>query len=75
MIILGDFKHVTMEKTLTNFIQFVNYPPRENNLDLLYANVQNAYSSSPLPPLGRSDHNLVYLNSCYVPMVKILYIL
>ena len=28
-------------------------------LDLLYVNVKDAYCSSALPPLGRSDHNLV----------------
>lgn len=36
-------------------------------LDLLYANVKNAYGCSALPPLGRSDHNLVYIRSVYVP--------
>ncbi|KAI3352035.1 hypothetical protein L3Q82_020850 [Scortum barcoo] len=36
----------------------------------LYANTAGAYSSSPLPPLGRSDHNLVHLRPVYTPMVK-----
>ncbi|KAI3366512.1 hypothetical protein L3Q82_000642 [Scortum barcoo] len=44
---------------------------RDNKtLDLLYANTAGAYSSSPLPPLGRSDHNLVHLRPVYTPMVK-----
>ncbi|XP_030581547.1 uncharacterized protein LOC115777725 [Archocentrus centrarchus] len=69
--ISGDFNHVTMEKTLSNFTQYVNCPTREERtLDLLYANVKDAYSCSPLPPLGRSDHNLVKLSSRYVPLVK-----
>ncbi|KAI3376224.1 hypothetical protein L3Q82_016727 [Scortum barcoo] len=37
---------------------------------LLYANTAGAYSSSPLPPLGRSDHNLVHLRPVYTPVVK-----
>ncbi len=69
--ISGDFNHVTMVKTLPNFTQYVNCPTREERtLDLLYANVKDAYSSSPLPPLGRSDHNLVHLSPSYVPLVK-----
>ena len=39
-------------------------------MDLLYANAKDAYSSSPLPPLGRSDHNLVHLLPAYIPVVK-----
>ena len=29
-----------------------------------------AYTSTSLPPLGRSDHNLVLLTPCYVPLVN-----
>ena len=36
----------------------------------MYANIKDAYISSSLPPLGRSDHNLVHLKPCYVPLVK-----
>lgn len=44
---------------------------RENKtLDLLYANVKEGYSSTPLPPLGRSDHNIVYLKPLYTPHVQ-----
>lgn len=39
-------------------------------LDLLYANATDAYSSTALPPLGRSDHNLVYFQSMYLPAVQ-----
>lgn len=38
-------------------------------MDLLYANIKNAYTSSLLTPLGRTDHNLVHLISNYTPMV------
>ncbi|XP_049927755.1 uncharacterized protein LOC126407114 [Epinephelus moara] len=69
--ISGDFNHVTMATTLPTFTQYVSCPTREERtLDLLYANAKDAYSCSPLPPLGRSDHNLVHLNPCYVPLVK-----
>lgn len=71
IVISGDFNHVNMNNTLTNFTQYVRCHTREERiLDLLYANVKDAYSSSSLPPLGRSDHNLVYINPCYVPLVK-----
>lgn len=60
--ISGDFNNVTMDKTLSNFTQYVDCPTREEiTLDLLYANVKEAYSC---PPPGRSDHNLVNLSSC-----------
>ncbi|KAI4873724.1 hypothetical protein NFI96_000464 [Prochilodus magdalenae] len=60
-----------MARTLPNFTQYVDCPTREERtLDLLYANVKDAYSCSPLPPLGGSDHNLVNISSKYVPQVK-----
>lgn len=56
--ILGDFNHVSMDKTVPSFTQFVNCPTREERiLDLLYANVNDAYSSSPFSPLGRSEES------------------
>ncbi|KAI4903434.1 hypothetical protein NFI96_017561, partial [Prochilodus magdalenae] len=43
---------------------------RDNTiLDLFYDNTKEAYNSSPLPPLGRSDHNLVHLLPVYKPLV------
>ena len=39
-------------------------------MDLLYANVKEAHSSSSLPPLGESDHNLIHLETTYRPLVK-----
>ncbi|KAL0151264.1 hypothetical protein M9458_053455 [Cirrhinus mrigala] len=69
--ISGDFNHINLDKTLPTFTQFVNCPTREGRIiDLLYANERDAYSSSPLPPLGRSDHNLIHLTPFYVPLVK-----
>ena len=63
MAILGDCDHVTMATT-----QYLKCPTREERtLDFLYANAKDAYSCSPLPPLRRSNHNLVHLKPCYVP--------
>ena len=71
IIISGDFKHVSIKKTIPKFTQYVTFTTREEKtLDQLYANVKDAYTSTSLPPLGRSDHNLVRLTPCYVPLVK-----
>ncbi|KAI3372637.1 hypothetical protein L3Q82_023110, partial [Scortum barcoo] len=72
LLITGDFNHLPCLPLSTNFHQYVNCCTIRDNktLDLLYANTAGAYSSSPLPPLGRSDHNLVRLLSVYTPMVK-----
>ena len=69
--ISGDFNHITLDSTLTNFYQFVDCPTRKNRtIDLMYANVRDAYSATPLPPLGKSDHNLVHLQPMYIPKVQ-----
>ncbi|KAI9999393.1 hypothetical protein NQD34_018253 [Periophthalmus magnuspinnatus] len=52
IVISGDFNHVSLDKTLSHFHQFVNCPTREERtLDLCYANVRNAYLATP-PPIG-----------------------
>lgn len=62
MVITGDFNHATLDKTLDNFFQYVNCPTRDNKtLDLKYAYTRDTYTAIALPPLGRSDHNLVLL--------------
>lgn len=51
--------------------QYVDCPTRDNKtLDLLYANATDAYDAIALPPLGRSDHNLVRLTPKHVPLVR-----
>ncbi|TWW56168.1 hypothetical protein D4764_08G0001550 [Takifugu flavidus] len=40
------------------------------SLLFISVNTKDAYTSSPLPPLGRSDHNLVHLSPAYIPMVN-----
>ncbi|KAJ8388031.1 hypothetical protein AAFF_G00148220 [Aldrovandia affinis] len=67
----GDFNHAKLPKTLTGFTQYVKCSTRENKiLDMMYANVKEAYSSSALPPLGTSDHNLIHLVPTYKPVVR-----
>ena len=64
MAISGDFNQVTLSAALPTLPQFVNCSTRENKkLDLFYANVKDAYSSSALCPLGTLDNNLVFLIS------------
>ena len=71
LLISGDFNHASLSSTLPTFTQYVNCHTRDNKtLDLWYANAKDAYSSSPLPPLGRSDQNLVHLLPAYIPVVK-----
>lgn len=70
-LLSGDFNHVTLTSTLAAFSQFVDCPTRKNRtIDLFYANIKDAYTASPLPPLGKSDHNLIYLAPLYTPLVR-----
>ncbi|KAK0141969.1 hypothetical protein N1851_020343 [Merluccius polli] len=69
--ISGDFNHATLDSTLPAFHQFVDCPTRKNRtIDLLYANVKDAYTATPHPPLGKSDHDLVHLQPQYTPLVQ-----
>lgn len=61
---------ITMDKTST-FTQYVSCPNRnENTPGLMYANMKDMYDSAVLAILCRSDHNLVHLKPCFVPLVK-----
>lgn len=54
MFISGDLNHVTLDSSLSAFFQYVNCSTRLNRtIDLLYANVRDAYTGIPLPPLGK----------------------
>lgn len=69
--ILGDFNHVVLKKSLTNFFQYVTCPTRQNKtLDLCYGTVKGAYKSVPLPALGSADHNCVLLLPTYKSVLK-----
>ncbi|TWW68197.1 putative RNA-directed DNA polymerase from transposon BS [Takifugu flavidus] len=71
LIISGDFNHVTLDSTLAALHQVIDCPTRNNRtIDLLYTNVKEAYRVIALPPLGKSDHNLVYVQPQYTPLVQ-----
>lgn len=71
MLISGDFNHVTLEKTLPAFHQFVDFKTRGNRtINLMYTNVKDAYSATPLPALGKGYHNLVLPRPHYTPRVR-----
>ena len=71
ILLNGDFNQVKMGGLLSDFTQYVSCKTRGNNtLDLLYANVRNAYSCAPLPPVCGSDHIMVRLTPHYLPVVK-----
>lgn len=71
VLISGNFNHVTVDTTLPAFYQYVDCNTRGNRtIDLLYASVKDAYSATPLPALGKADHNLILLQPHYKPGVK-----
>ncbi|KAI3353517.1 hypothetical protein L3Q82_020036, partial [Scortum barcoo] len=71
LLISGDFNHVTLDNTLAAFHQYVDCNTRgKRTLDLMYANVKDAYRATPLPALGKADHNLVLLKPHYTPRVR-----
>lgn len=71
--ISGDFNHITLGSTLTNFYQFVECPTKKNReIDIMYANVRDACSVAPLPSLGKSEHNLIHIQPMYKPKVHLL---
>lgn len=64
LLIFLDFIHAFLSVTLPNFTQFLSCCTRENKtLDWLYANINNADTSTPLPLIGRSDHNPIRLQT------------
>ncbi|KAI2649485.1 RNA-directed DNA polymerase from mobile element jockey [Labeo rohita] len=69
--ILGDFNNCRLNDVLPSFHQFVDVPTRkENTLDLCYGNVAGAYTARAFPPLGFSDHNVIFLLPQYKPKLK-----
>ena len=65
IVITGDFNHVSLNKTLPTFHQYVDCPTRDyNTLDL--KQMLRRHTVPQPPPLGRSDHNLV-LGSVNIP--------
>ena len=66
VLILGDFNHCSLQKTIRNFDQYVKFPSRLNKTpDLCYGSIKGAYKAIPLPPLGGADHNCIQLIPSY----------
>lgn len=59
--IMEDFNNVTLCSHPTGFVQFFLLSGEKKTLHLCYRNAKDAYSASALPPPGRSDHNLAFL--------------
>ena len=70
MIINGDFNHGSLKNSTSQYHQHVCNTRGNTKLDLFYSNVKDAFTSSPLPQLGKSDHNLVLLSPKYRPIVQ-----
>jgi len=66
MVISGEFKPISLSAIFQHFVN----PREDKKLDLFYANVSNVHISSALPPLGKSDHNLIFHTSDFTPIVK-----
>ncbi|XP_043086574.1 uncharacterized protein LOC122333138 [Puntigrus tetrazona] len=61
VFLLGDFNRCDITHLL-DLEQYVTCPTRYGiTLDHCYGNVPGAYRSVCRPPLGRSDHNVIYL--------------
>ncbi len=70
-IVMGDFNHCKMEKSLSHFDQYVDCLTRcGKHLDLCYGSIKGAYKSSLKAPLGLSDHHVIYLAPVYKPLLK-----
>ena len=73
-IVTGDFNHCEISKMLPGYQQQVECTTRgQRRLDLFYCNARDARdacTSASLPPLGRSDRNLVSLLPKYRPRVQ-----
>ncbi len=71
VLLLGDFNSCQLDYVLPAFKQYVDVPPRFNKtIDLCYSNIQEAYKTRALPPLGLADHNVIHLFPVYKQRLK-----
>ena len=70
-LLLGDFNDCDIQDLIPNYNEFVNCTTRDNKtLDLLFCNVKDAYQVRKRPPLGNSDHNMLYCMPSYRQKLK-----
>ncbi|KAK0142184.1 RNA polymerase I-specific transcription initiation factor RRN3 [Merluccius polli] len=70
--ILGDFNKCEFGRTLRTYEQYVTCSTTQKNttIDLCYGSIGGAYRSIPMPALGASYHNSVYLMPVYKPSFR-----
>ena len=68
-LILGDFNHYSVDRSLKGFFQYINCPTRSRKCKC-YGSVPEAFEAIPLPPLGFSDHLCILRAPAYLPVVK-----
>ena len=71
VLVVGDFNGCHLDKDLAQFYQYVQCKTRSDaTLDLCYCNFEGAYKACKLAPLGKSDHNNIYLIPKYKQLIK-----
>ena len=65
------FNHCSLKTSIINYFQHVKCATQKDHiLDQCYTNVKDTYTSVSLPPLRRSDHNIVQFIPRYRPLVQ-----
>ena len=71
LIIAGDFNQTDLRTVLSKFHQHISCPTRgANTLDHIYTNIKEAFSTTPLPPFGKSDHISLLMKPTYRQLLK-----
>ena len=71
VLVMGDFNHSKMTSELPKYKQQIKVKTRGDAvLDHCYTTISGAFKSISRPPLGRSDHAMVYLLPSYRQRLK-----
>ena len=71
VLVMGDFNHTSLSQELPKYRQQVTVKTRKNaTLDHCYSTIRGAFRSFRRPPLGRADHDMVYLLPAYRQRLK-----
>jgi hypothetical protein len=70
-LIMGDFNECDLKHVMPHYHQYVNIPTRgHGTLDKCYGNIPDAYKPYSRAPLGKSDHDMIYLLPKYKQKLK-----
>ena len=70
-LLLGDFNDCDIKRLIPSYQQCVKCSTREDKmLDLVFCNIKDAYRVIKRPPLGNSDHNMLYCLPTYKQKFK-----